>query len=814
MRRRPSVFFSAFALLLSLSAHGGGAGAEHSAFYDLLGVPTDADLRSIRRAFKRLALEKHPDKNQNDPEAHDNFVRINRAYEVLKDDELRKRYDQFGEKGLEEGNNAAGGWAQRQRQQQQWESWEFYNDKFGIYDDDQEIVTLSRSEFEEEVFESGEIWFVNFYSTHCSHCHHLAPTWREFAKSMDGIVRIGAVNCAEDPELCQSQHVNGYPSLVLFPKQLFFHGSRDLASLSAFLLSNLPSQPLRSLEQLPENWRPLLVELNDGESEGMEEHERIKCAAILQWFGGTFALLECAEGANGAQQCEELGHRDGFLFFPRGTEGGQETEVFFADLVDLRAQLHGLLPPIPRLSSDELRWLISRPPDQDNEPILALFVGTASEEGADQQEWRALAQRFPQMNIHLAECAGSDQKMSSICAELHLGRLPRPVLFRPSGGYDINYGNAKMDTRQLAKFITRSAKSQLIVVNAEKYNQIHDEVTAADGTAGTLWLVDHFVPWCPPCLRLLAELRKLPAEIDGRPLRLGTVNCEAEATICRSAGIRSYPHSVLFTPDGARHPIVGSHSADQLLEFVAEALNPSVLALNSTLFMERVVHRQQGHLFFVDFFAPWCGPCQQLAPEFRRLARQFSVVAPQADIVSDPFPDICDGEYVHSYPTIRLYRHRHDLQPYDYPPNWWRNAQSMAHWLSEMMPTLVQRLAGDFHSTVLGSDQPFLVDFYAPWCGHCVQFAPTFDKLAKLLEGKVRLGKVDCDRFGHICQMAGIQAFPSVMLYPGVDRPGDRQNANGIFVGHGNDAQRMAEEVREMLRQRGKDKHWQERDEL
>lgn len=78
---------------------------------------------------------------------------------------------------------------------------------------------------------------------------------------------------------------------------------------------------------------------------------------------------------------------------------GTPQEVFFADLVDLRAQLHGLLPPIPRLSSDELRWLISRPPDQDNEPMLTLFVGTGSEEGADQQEWRALAQRFPQMNV-------------------------------------------------------------------------------------------------------------------------------------------------------------------------------------------------------------------------------------------------------------------------------------------------------------------------------------------------------------------------------------------------------------------------------
>ena len=42
--------------------------------------------------------------SQNDPEASEKFMRINRAYEVLKDDELRRKYDQFGEEGLDESN--------------------------------------------------------------------------------------------------------------------------------------------------------------------------------------------------------------------------------------------------------------------------------------------------------------------------------------------------------------------------------------------------------------------------------------------------------------------------------------------------------------------------------------------------------------------------------------------------------------------------------------------------------------------------------------------------------------------------------------
>lgn len=106
---------------------------------------------------------------QDDPNAHDEFVKINKAYEVLKDENLRKKYDQFGEKGLEDGFQGGNNY----------QSWQFYNDNFGIYDDDQEIVTLNRADFQRMVSDSNEIWFINFYSTYCSHCHQLAPTVRE-----------------------------------------------------------------------------------------------------------------------------------------------------------------------------------------------------------------------------------------------------------------------------------------------------------------------------------------------------------------------------------------------------------------------------------------------------------------------------------------------------------------------------------------------------------------------------------------------------------------------------------------------------------
>ncbi|KAK6052744.1 thioredoxin [Cooperia oncophora] len=104
------------------------------------------------------------------------------------------------------------------------------------------------------------MWFINFYSTYCSHCHQLAPTWRKFARTMEGVVRIGAVNCAEDPGLCQSQRVNAYPSLVIYPSGEFYGGVRDVELLQEFIMQRMTSEVLHlksdNIEALTTSWQP------------------------------------------------------------------------------------------------------------------------------------------------------------------------------------------------------------------------------------------------------------------------------------------------------------------------------------------------------------------------------------------------------------------------------------------------------------------------------------------------------------------------------------------------------------------------------
>ena len=71
-------------------------------YYEVLGVPRSASPEALKSAFRKLAMQYHPDRNP-DPEAGEQFKRINEAYEVLADPDRRSRYDQFGHAGAEAG---------------------------------------------------------------------------------------------------------------------------------------------------------------------------------------------------------------------------------------------------------------------------------------------------------------------------------------------------------------------------------------------------------------------------------------------------------------------------------------------------------------------------------------------------------------------------------------------------------------------------------------------------------------------------------------------------------------------------------------
>jgi thioredoxin 1 len=70
-----------------------------------------------------------------------------------------------------------------------------------------------------------------------------------------------------------------------------------------------------------------------------------------------------------------------------------------------------------------------------------------------------------------------------------------------------------------------------------------------------------------------------------------------------------------------------------------------------------------------------------------------------------------------------------------------------------------------FEEEVIKSDQPTLVDFWAPWCGPCRMVAPIVEELAGEYEGKVKFYKVNTDENPHVSARYGIRSIPTLLLF-------------------------------------------------
>ncbi|CAF0808672.1 unnamed protein product [Adineta steineri] len=714
-------------------------------FYQLLGIEKSATQRDIRRAFKRLALEKHPDKRTGDPNAHTEFVRINRAYEILRDDELRKKYDTYGEEGLKDDFNRGN----------QYQSWNFYQHSFGIYDEDPEIITLSRTDFLQSVDGSQDVWFINFYSAQCSHCHDLAPVWREISKILEGVIRIGAVNCQDEWMMCNEQGIQGYPALRIYPKRDTYQGPREKEILIRYAMSFVKANVVKFDDRMFrtekfDNKKPWLVSFCREVDEGncLDDDQVYKLAVMLN----NLVQVSSVNCHADPDVCSQLKPQSPILFYKVDKfPWGDSYSITTLNLKEIVTQILSLLPDLSLVTEDHLQKLQNHLKESsDAKPwLIHFFDQTNSEKDLD---LRKLPSMLTDYNVGRFDCSSSP----NVCSDLYIFKKPAFILFKRSGHHEFYYG--RQTSNDIAGFVRDNAFSPLRTLTPSDFPSVK--------TDSKPFIIDFFSPFCPPCMHLLPEFRKASKRVNDQ-VNFGTVDCTVHQQLCQQSGINSYPTTIMYN-QSTQHYFHGQHQEQSIINFIDDILHPTVITLDNDLYIKLIENKNLTDMWLVDFFMPWCHPCQQLSGEWRTLSKFLKGIANVAQVDCTIQTELCQRQGVQSYPTIRLYPPNMDGKNFVLYNNGWRDANSLRNWAFQYLPSKVIELdEKNFSTNVLRDSKPWVIDFYAPWCGHCHQFSPIFESIARSFEEKVNFGKINCDSHQSVCQRASIRAYPTLKYYKG-----------------------------------------------
>jgi len=210
-----------------------------------------------------------------------------------------------------------------------------------------------------------------------------------------------------------------------------------------------------------------------------------------------------------------------------------------------------------------------------------------------------------------------------------------------------------------------------------------------------------------------------------------------------------------------------------------------VEVLSAKSFSKTVLKASKPYL--VEFYAPWCGHCKNLAPEWKKAAKGLKGIVGVAavDATDESNAQLASQYGVSGFPTIKMFVPG-DASPHDYQGA--RQASGIIDYTLSQLRTMAQaRLNGgssggsggsgsksavveldesSFDAKVLKGNDAWIVEFYAPWCGHCKNLAPEYAQAASKMDGEgVKFGAVDATQHSNLGSRFGVRGYPTLKFF-------------------------------------------------